>query len=120
VVGNRAAAGLDETRACAVEVLHALVAADRIDLPQFEAAIAQLLAARSEAELAAVAQALPPPVAMTLPERRLARPLRIRSGTGRLRLQAGGNWLARRTFGLNSGALRRTSQTPSLTIGSWI
>jgi hypothetical protein len=72
-----------------VEVLHALVAADRIDLPQFEAALARLLAARSEAELAAVAQAPPPPVAMTPPERRLARPLRI-SGTGRLRLR--GRW----------------------------
>jgi hypothetical protein len=41
--------------------------------------------ARSEADLAEAVRSLPAPVALTSQERRLARPLEIHSGLGRLR-----------------------------------
>jgi hypothetical protein len=50
---------------------------------QFEAGIADLLAAKTEAELAGVLRSLPPPIALTSVDRQLAEPLEIHSGTGR-------------------------------------
>jgi hypothetical protein len=47
-------------------------------------------AATSEDELAEVVRSLPAPVTLTSPGRRLARPLEIHSGVGRLRLA--GKW----------------------------
>ncbi len=61
-----------------------------IDASRFDTGITGLLAARTEAELAEVVRSLPPSVALTSPDRRLAKPLEIHSGMARLRL--GGRW----------------------------
>ncbi len=86
----------EETRSRAVEALHALVTADRIDSAQFERAVAELLQARSEAELAELLRSLPSVSAMTPVERRRDGPLKLGGGFGRLSIE--GRWqLARET-----------------------
>jgi hypothetical protein len=80
----------------ATEFLKGLYAAGRIDEDRFDNGVAELLAATSDAEVAEVVRALPPPVALTSPDRRLDRPLEIHSGMRRLRLA--GRWqVARET-----------------------
>ena len=80
----------------ATEFLKGLYAAGRIDEDRFDSGVAELLAAASDAEVAEVVRALPPPVALTSPDRRLDRPLEIHSGMRRLRLA--GRWqVARET-----------------------
>jgi Cell wall-active antibiotics response 4TMS YvqF/Domain of unknown function (DUF1707) len=80
----------------ATEFLKELYAAGDIDASGFDTGINELLAARTEAEVAEVVRSLPAPVALTSAERRLAKPLEIHSGMGRLRL--GGEWqVARET-----------------------
>jgi len=80
----------------AAEFLKELYAAGDVDASRFEASVSGLLAATTDAELAEVVRSLPPPVALTSPERRLAQPLEIHSGFGRLRLT--GRWqVARET-----------------------
>lgn len=86
----------EETRSQAVAVLHAHLAAERIDAQQFEGAVAELLQARTEAELAELLRALPSPVAMTPAERRRGGKLKLGGGYGRLRIE--GRWqVARET-----------------------
>ena len=71
-------------------------AAGCIDEDRFDSGVAELLAATSDAEVAEVVRALPPPVALTSPDRRLDQPLEIHSGMRRLRLA--GRWqVARQT-----------------------
>ena len=78
------------------EFLKGLYAAGRIDEDRFDRGVAELLAATSDAEVAEVVRALPPPVALTSPDRRLGQPLEIHSGMRRLRLA--GRWqVARET-----------------------
>ena len=72
------------------EFLKELYAAGDIDAGRFDDGVAGLLAATTDAELAEVVRALPAPVALTSPDRRLAKPLEIHSGMRRLRL--GGRW----------------------------
>lgn len=80
----------------ATEFLKGLYAAGRIDEDRFDSGVAELLAATSETEVAEVVRALPPPVALTSPDRRLDQPLEIHSGMRRLRLA--GRWqVARET-----------------------
>jgi hypothetical protein len=80
----------------ATEFLKGLYAAGDIDESGFDTGISELLAARTEAEVAEVVRSLPAPVPLTSAERRLAKPLEIHSGMGRLRL--GGRWqVARET-----------------------
>jgi hypothetical protein len=80
----------------ATEFLKELYAAGHIDEGRFDAGVAELLTATSDAEVAEVVRALPPPVALTGPDRRLDRPLEIHSGMRRLRLA--GRWqVARET-----------------------
>ena len=80
----------------ATEFLKELYATGRIDEGRFDAGVAELLAASTDAELAEVVRSLPPPVALTSPDRRLGQPLEIHSGMRRLRL--GGRWqVARET-----------------------
>jgi len=74
----------------ATEFLKELYAAGEIDAAGFDTGITGVLAARTEAELAEVVRALPAPIALTSPDRRLAEPLEIHSGIGRLRLT--GRW----------------------------
>ena len=74
----------------AAEFLKELYAAGDIDEARLDTGITGLLAAKTEAELAEVVRSLPPPVALTSPDRRLAKPLEVNSGIGRLRL--GGRW----------------------------
>jgi hypothetical protein len=86
----------EDARRRATELLKDLYAAGDIDVDRFDAGVARLLAATSDAELAAVVRSLPPPVALTSPDRRLDQPLEIHSGMHRLRL--GGRWqVARET-----------------------
>jgi Domain of unknown function (DUF1707) len=80
----------------ATEFLKELYAAGQIDEGRFDAGVAELLAAGTDAELAEVVRSLPPPVALTSPDRRLDQPLEIHSGMRRLRLT--GRWqVARET-----------------------
>jgi len=80
----------------ATEFLKELYVAGRIDQDRFDSGVAELLAATSDAEVAEVVKELPPPVALTSPDRRLDRPLEIHSGIRRLRLA--GRWqVARET-----------------------
>lgn len=74
----------------ATRFLQELYAAGHIDAARFDAGLAELLAAGTDAELAEVVRSLPPPVSFTSPDRRLSRPLEIHSGIGRLRLT--GRW----------------------------
>jgi hypothetical protein len=86
----------EEARNRATEFLKELYAAGDIDAGRFDTGVAGLLAATSDAELARVVRSLPTPVALTSPDRRLARPLEIHSGMRRLRLT--GRWqVARET-----------------------
>jgi hypothetical protein len=74
----------------ATEFLKELYAAGDIDAGQFDTSVGRLLAASTDAELAEVVRSLPQPIALTSPDRRLAKPLEIHSGLGRLRLA--GKW----------------------------
>ena len=74
----------------ATEYLKELYATGDIDASGFDTGVTGLLAAKTEAELAEVVRSLPGPVALTSPDRRLAKPLEIHSGLGRLRLA--GKW----------------------------
>jgi len=86
----------EDARQRATEFVKELYAAGHIDGDGLDTSVAGVLAARSEAELAEVVRSLPMPVALTSPERRLAKPLEIHSGLGRLRLA--GKWqVARET-----------------------
>lgn len=90
----------------ATEFVKERYAAGDIDADRLEAGVADLLAATTDAELARVVRSLPSPVSLTSPERRLAEPLEIRSGMGRLRLA--GRWqIARQTHvSANLGSVR--------------
>jgi hypothetical protein len=80
----------------ATEFVKDLCAVGDIDADRLDAGVAQVLAARNEAELAEVIRSLPAPVALTSPDRRLGKPLEIHSVFGRLRLA--GRWqVARET-----------------------
>jgi hypothetical protein len=86
----------EDARQRAVEFLKELYAAGDIDAGRLDTGVAGLLNAETEAELAEVVQSFPPPIVITRPERRLAKPLEINSGTGRLCLT--GRWqVARQT-----------------------
>lgn len=80
----------------ATEFLKDLYAAGHIDAAQLESGIGGLLSARTDDQLAEVVRSLPPAIALTRPDRRLAEPLKIHSGIGRLWLT--GRWqVARQT-----------------------
>ena len=80
----------EDARQRATEFVKELFAAGEIEADRFGPGVAGVLTARSEAELAEVVRSLPAPVALTSQERRLAEPLEIHSGLGRLRLA--GRW----------------------------
>jgi hypothetical protein len=80
----------EDARQRATEFVKELYAAGEIDADRLDTGVAGVLAARTEAEVAEVVRSLPAPVALTSPEWRLARPLEIHSGLGRLRLA--GKW----------------------------
>jgi hypothetical protein len=86
----------EDARQRATEFVKELYAAGAIDAGRLDTSVGEVLAARSEIELATVIRSLPAPVALTSQERQLARPLEIHSGIGRLQLA--GKWqLARQT-----------------------
>jgi Domain of unknown function (DUF1707) len=80
----------EDARQRATEFLKELYAAGDIDAGRLETGVDGLLTAKTEGELAEVVRSFPPPIAITRPDRRLAKPLEINSGTGRLRLT--GHW----------------------------
>jgi hypothetical protein len=84
----------------ATEFLKELYAAGDIDADRFDTSVAGLLAAMTDTELAEVVRSLPQPVAFTSPDRRLAKPMEIHSGMGRLRLA--GQWQAARETHLSA------------------
>jgi Cell wall-active antibiotics response 4TMS YvqF/Domain of unknown function (DUF1707) len=91
----------EDARTRATEFLKDLYAAGDIDADRFDAGVAGLLAATSDAELAGVVRSLPPPIALTSPDRRLDQPLEIHSGMRRLRL--GGRWQVARETHVSAG-----------------
>ena len=80
----------DADRKAALRRLHDLVATDDLRVERFSAAVDQVLSASAYTELEAVMAPLPPLVRVTPAARRLARPLEIDAGMGRLDL--GGGW----------------------------
>jgi hypothetical protein len=80
----------DDARQRATDFVKELYAAGDIDADGFDTGVGGVLAARTEDEIAEVVRSLPAPVALTSPGRRLAGPLEIHSGFGRLRLT--GRW----------------------------
>jgi hypothetical protein len=80
----------DDAQQQATEFVKELYAAGDIDAGQLDTSVTGLLAATTEAELVKVVRLLPQPIALTSPERRLTRPLKIHSGLGRLHLA--GKW----------------------------
>lgn len=80
----------EDPRRGATEFLKDLYAAGKVDAERFDTGVAGLLAAGSEAEVAAVVRSLPGPVTLTSPARRMREPLEINSLLGRLRLA--GRW----------------------------
>jgi uncharacterized protein DUF1707 len=80
----------DDARQRATDFVKELYAAGDIDADRFDSGVGGVLAARTEDEIAEVVRSLPAPVTMTSPGRRLAEPLEIHSGLGRLRLT--GRW----------------------------
>jgi hypothetical protein len=76
----------EDARQRATEFVKELYAAGAIDANRLDTSVDEVLAARSEVELARVIRSLPAPVTLTSQERQLARPLEIHSGVGRLRL----------------------------------
>lgn len=86
----------DDDQQRAAEFVKELYAAGDIDAARLDESVSELLAARTQAEVAEVVRSLPAPVALTSPERRLDKPLEIHSGMARLRLV--GRWqVARET-----------------------
>ena len=82
--GLTASAAMDEdAQRRATEFLKELYAAGGIDAGRFNTGVAGLLAATTDTDLAVVVRSLPPPVALTSPDRRLAKPLEIHSGMRR-------------------------------------
>lgn len=80
----------EEARARATQFVQEQYAAGRVNAERFGTVIDGLLAADSETQLAQIVRSLPQPVAFTDADRRLAEPLEIHSGTGRLHLT--GRW----------------------------
>jgi len=80
----------DDARTRATEFLKELYATGEIDAGQLETGVAELIAAKTNDELAVVVRSLPTPVAFTARDRRLTEPLRINGGIRRLRLA--GRW----------------------------
>jgi hypothetical protein len=76
----------EEARHGATEFLKQLYAAGEIDGGRLDAGVAGLLAATTEGELAQVIRSFPQTITLTSPDRRLARPLEVNSGLGKLRL----------------------------------
>lgn len=86
----------EDARQRAMDFVKERFAVGDIDAERLDAGVADLLAATTEAELAGVVRSLPSPIALTGPDRQLAKPLEIHSGIGRLRLE--GRWqVARQT-----------------------
>jgi Domain of unknown function (DUF1707) len=86
----------DDARQRATDFVKELYAAGDIDAEWFDAGVTGVLAATTESEVAEVVRSLPTPVALTSPDRRLAKPLEINAGFGRVRLT--GKWqVARQT-----------------------
>lgn len=96
VGGSSDTAVAEELRSEAVNVLRTMLANDRIGTRDYEQAVERLLRSDTESQLQAVLVSLPSPVTLTPRERWLERPLKIRGGIGRLRLDR--RWqLARQT-----------------------
>jgi hypothetical protein len=76
----------------ATQFLKELYAVGDIDAGRFDTGITGILAAKTEAELAEVVRSLPPPITLTSPDRRLAKPLEIHSGAFGGRLRLAGRW----------------------------
>lgn len=74
----------------ATKFIKELYVAGDIDADRLDDGVAAVLNARTEDELAEIIRVLPSPVTLTSQERRLSKPLKIRSGTGTLRLE--GQW----------------------------
>ena len=108
----------EDARQRAAEFVKELYAAGAIDADRLDTSAGEVLAARSEIELAGVIRSLPAPVTLTSQERRLARPLEIHSGIGRLRLTGKWQLARRRTSARTSAASAWTSLRPSSTITS--
>lgn len=86
----------EDARQRATEYVKDLYAAGEIDAGRLDSGVAGLLGAKTESDLAVVIRSLPSLVEFTSPEKRLTKPLEIRSTFGRLWLA--GQWqLARET-----------------------
>ncbi len=91
----------EDVRQRGIAVLQGHVAAGRVDQDEFEHLLDGLLRARTEGELAAMMRQLPPPVAITPPDRRRRAPLEIAGSVGAVRLD--GRWQVGRRTEISGG-----------------
>lgn len=91
----------EELQQRGIDFLQGLLASGKVDLDRFQEALDALLAARTEAEVAAVVRRLPPPVELTSPARRREEPLDISTSMGEVRLED--RWQVGRVTKISTG-----------------
>lgn len=96
---------VSEQRDAAIDYVGILFAADEIDDETFRMATDRVLAASSTDDLAMVVAALPKPVAMTDPQRRLSEPLVLDTNTGRIRMSSAWQLGQRTIVNCNTGSV---------------
>lgn len=104
----------DGDRMRAVGRLQELAGSGQLSMDRFSTALEQVLAAQTHTELETAMAALPSLVRITPASRRLARPLKIDVGMGRLDLGAGWQLASETSVRTNSGRCRL-----DLTQASW-
>ena len=80
----------EDLRQRGIVVLQGHFASGKVDEDDFQSSLDGLLRVRTEGEFASIMRSLPPPVALTSPNRRRQEPLEITTSMGELRLD--GRW----------------------------
>ena len=96
----------DDARRAAITRLGDLFSDGSLGLERFSGHLEQVVAASSHAELEAAMSAVPPPVRLTPPSLRLARPLVLQAADGDLQLGSGWQLAADTTISTGFGAAR--------------
>lgn len=91
----------EDLRQRGIDVLQELLASGKVDLDRFQAALDEMLGARSHADFASVVRGLPPPVPFTPPARRREEPLNISTSMDDVRLK--GRWQVGRLTKIHTG-----------------
>jgi hypothetical protein len=91
----------EDLRERGINVVKGLFVAGKVGESAFEKALDGLLAVRSETEFVSLMRSLPPPVAVTPPDRQRQEPLEIATSMGEVRLE--GRWQVGRLTKIDTG-----------------